>query len=278
MKNISSPILKTTHNRTAGFFSNCSVRLEQIKKYFNEKNEPPHAIDSSGQFRNYKENIDDLDEDLAKYFFEEKLFDKNTEKHTYSNVNQFQDFKNIDFKNNTLIVEAYFSPSITIRNIIEVFEKKYSLDYDNICSVYYRGNDKETETGLADYEEFFNKTEEILQKNPQIKFLIQTDELEFAEAFKQRFPNSFWFDEMSMINHDPKSSVHHSIPRNKRKEHASYFFAAVLIMSKTKHLITYSGNCGLWVVLYKGNTKNVHQYLKTKNQKTGEIKKDWGWI
>ena len=117
-----------------------------------------------------------------------------------------------------------------------------------------------------------------MQKNPQIKFLIQTDELEFAEAFKQRFPNSFWFDELSTINHDPKSSVHHSIPRNKRKEHASYFFAAVLIMSKTKHLITYSGNCGLWAVLYRGNTKNTHQYLKTKNQKTGKIKKDWGWI
>jgi hypothetical protein len=134
------------------------------------------------------------------------------------------------------------------------------------------------ETELAEYEEFFNKADEILQKNQDIKFLIQTDEIEFAEAFKQKFPNSFWFHDLSMINHDPNSSVHHSLPRSKRKEHASYFLAAVLIMSKTKHIITYSGNCGLWAILYRGNAQNVHQYLKSKNRKTGKINKDLGWI
>lgn len=271
-------ILKTSHCKTAGFFSNCSVRLKQIINFINKNNELPRTVDSSAQFRNYKEEVDDTVDDLTKYFFEQTAIASTVEKINYFLPRQYQKYKNIDFKNVVPLIKAFFSPSITIRNIIETLEKKYKLDYDNICSVYYRGNDKASETGLAEYEQFFNKTEEILQKNPHIKFLIQTDELEFAEAFKQRFPNSFWFDELSMINHDPKSSVHHSIPRNKRKEHASYFFAAILIISKTKHLITYSGNCALWTVLYRGNTENVHQYLKTKNQKTGEIKKDWGWI
>jgi hypothetical protein len=271
-------ILKTSHNKTAGFFSNCSVRLKQIVKYFHEKHELPRVIDSSEQFRNYKKDVDNLDEDLAKYFFEEKLVDKNIGKLTYSYGHQYQDYKNIDFKNTTPLVEAYFSPSITIRNIIEIFEKKYLIDYDNTCSVYYRGNDKVSETMLAEYKDFYNKAEEILQKNPHIKFLIQTDELEFAEAFKQKFPNSFWFDELSMINHDPTSSIHHSFPRDKRKEHASYFLAAVIIMSKTKHLITYSGNCGLWAVLYRGHAENVYQYLKTKNWITQKLICDFGWV
>lgn len=270
--------LITSHNKTAGFFSNCSVRLAKIIDFFNSENKLPKHIDSSKQFRNYKENVDDQNEDLAKYFFEENQTKEVFSRCDYSVAIQSQDYKKINFDKITPFVRTFFSPSIIIRNIIETLEKKYTIDHDNTCSVYYRGNDKETETELADYEEFFNKTEEILQKNPQIKFLIQTDELEFAEAFKQRFPNSFWFDEMSMINHDPKSSVHHSIPRNKRKEHASYFFAVVLIMSKTKHIITYSGNCGMWAVLYRGNAENVYQYLKTKNRITQKLTCDFGWI
>jgi hypothetical protein len=271
-------ILKIRHNSTAGFFSNCSIRLSEIVKFSNEKEKLPQIIDSSAQFRNYKERVNDRKQDLAKYFFDQKPTPTNIEKINFSNFNQYNLYKNIHFKNATPLVEAFFSPSIVITTIVKTLEKKYSINYENTCAVYYRGNDKAIETGLAEYKEFFDKAEEIIQKTPHIKFLIQTDEIEFAEEFKQKFSNSFWFDELSMINRDPTSSIHHSIPRNERKEHASYFFAAVLIMSKVKHLITYSGNCGFWTVLYRGNSENVHQYLKTKNWKTNKIKKDFGWI
>jgi len=278
MNNISSLTLKTKHNKTAGFFSNCSVRLDQIIKFFNEKNELPQNIDSSRQFRNYKENVENTIDDLTKYFFEQKPILAIVEKINYLTPWQYQRYKDIDFKSIGPLIKAFFSPIDEIRNIIKFLEKKYLIDHDNICSVYYRGNDKVQETGIADYENFFTKAEEILQKNPHIKFLIQTDELEFAAEFKQRFINSFFFEELAMISHDANSAVHHSLPRNKRKEHASYFLAAVIIMSKTKHLITYSGNCGLWTLLYRGNAENIHQYLKTKNWKTQKLIHDFGWI
>lgn len=272
-------VLITSHNKTAGFFSNCSVRLKQIIDFLKVENKLPEHIDSSKQFRNYKENIDDQKEDLAKYFFEEKEI-KGTFTTTSFGVirHQYRKYKTLEFDKLNSFIKTFFSPSVAIRTIVESLEKKYSIDYQNTCAVYYRGNDKVIETGLAEYEEFFNKAEEIRQKNLNVKFFVQTDELEFAEAFKQRFPNSFWFDELAMIKHNPGSSVHHSLPRNERKEHASYFFAAVLIMSKTKHLITYSGNCGLWAVLYRGHAENVYQYLKTINYKTKQLIKDWGWI
>jgi len=265
-------ILETSHNKVAGFFSNCSVRLEQIINFFNEKNELPQKVNSPKQFRNYKEDVSDLKEDLANWFFEEQDVHKNITKVFFHRFFQFAKYKDIDFKSITPFVEKYFSPSIAIKNIIETLEKKYLIDYKNTCSVYYRGNDKCIETGISEYEEFFNKAEQILQQYPNIKFLIQTDELEFAAEFKQRFTNSFFFEELAMINHNTESSVHHSLPRDKRKEHASYFLAAVIIMSKTKHLITCSGNCGFWTVLYRGNAKNVYQYLKNKN---GKIKNEF---
>lgn len=270
--------LHIKHGKTAGFFSNCSVRLKQIIDYSNKNNKFPQNIDSSAQFRNYKEDIDDNANDLTKYFFEQKPTPTNFGKVKFAVNEQYNKYKNIDFKGVTPLIKAYFSPGIIITNIIEALEKKYSIDYQNTCAVFYRGNDKVSETVLADYGQFFNKSKEILQNNPHIKFLIQTDELEFAEAFKREFSNSFWFDELSMINHNPNSSVHHSLPRNKRKEQAAYLLAAVIILSKAKHLITHSGNCGLWAVLYRGHVENVYQFLKKKNWKTQEIKKNFSWV
>ena len=279
MNSCSSHTLKTSHNKTAGFFSNCSVRLKQIIEFFNENQILPENIDSLAQFRNYKEEADDLVEDLTKYFFEQKPVPISGEKiKQIANPMQYGIYKNIDFKQVAILIETFFSPSKTIKDIVVSLENKYSLEHDNTCSVHYRGNDKAQETGIAEYEQFFSKAQEVLQKNANIKFLIQTDELEFAQAFKQKFSNSFFFEELTMINHDKHSSVHHSLPRNKRKEHASYFFAAIIIMSKTKHLITYSGNSALWITLYRRNAKNTHQYLKIKNWKTQELIRDFGWI
>jgi len=259
MNSCSPHTLRTSHNKTAGFFSNCSVRLKQIIKFFNENQILPKNIDSSAQFANYKEEADDLVEDLTKYFFEQKfppIIDKKNNQ--IVNPLQYSIYKNIDFKQVATLIETFFSPSTTIKDIVSSLENKYSLEYENICSVYYRGNDKAEETGIAEYKQFFNKAQEVLQKNSNIKFLIQTDEPQFAQTFKQ--------------------SVHHSLPRDKRKEHASYFLAAIIIMSKTKHLITYSGNCALWIALYRRNAKNTHQYLKTKNWKTQQLIRDFGWI
>lgn len=273
---INNSILKISHHKTAGFFSNCTVRLNAIIKYVNINNVLPNFIDSSLQFRNYKEDENYTKEDLSKYFFQENSEYQKISKTNFATNEQFKKYKNLDFKNITPYIEKFFTPSRPIKNIIQTLETKYSINYENICSVYYRGNDKSKETNLASYEDFFAKAEEILLTNNNLTFLIQTDETEFAETFKKKFPNSFVFEEIHMINRNAESSVHHSLPRNKRKEHAAYFLAATIIIAKTKHLITYSGNCGLWALLYRGHAKNIYQYLNRIDPRVPE-KNVCGW-
>lgn len=84
--------LKTTHNKTAGFFSNCSIRLNQIVNSFNENKELPQSVDSSEQFRNYKENVNGPKKDLAKYFFEQKPASTNIEKINFTVSEQSKHF------------------------------------------------------------------------------------------------------------------------------------------------------------------------------------------
>jgi len=82
-------------------------------------------------------------------------------------------------------------------------EKKYNLKYENICVLFYRGNDKNTETKKCGYHEYLKYANQLLQENPNIIFLIQSDETEFIDFMTNLFPNSFLFlkDEIRHMKH-----------------------------------------------------------------------------
>jgi len=267
-----------------GFFSNCSFVLKSILNFVDTNKKLPSYLDGLALFPVYKHNPQNLNEDLMKACFEQKCISNiqidSVSKggcYFYQRAHQAQ-YKKLNLSELSLYIDAYLTPSATIKEIINTIEKTYLIDYENTCTVYYRGTDKRTEAGLASYEEFFDKADEISQKNPNIRFFIQTDELEFALAFKQRFNNSFSINELAMISRENNLGPHFSLLQSERTTHAYWFLAAVIIMSKTKHIITATGNAALWVVLYRGNYKNVHQYLRRINRFTQETVQNFGWI
>ena len=46
----------------------------------------------------------------------------------------------------TPLINKYFSLSNKIKEIIKNIERKYNINYENICVLFYRGNDKNRET------------------------------------------------------------------------------------------------------------------------------------
>lgn len=72
---------------------------------------------------------------------------------------------------------------------------KYDIDYNNVCVLFYRGNDKIIETKLCKYDEYLKIATHIHKINPNIRFLLQSDETEFIEYFSTKLPNSFYFKE-----------------------------------------------------------------------------------
>jgi hypothetical protein len=251
------------HN--SGFFSCCSIKLENIANYINNNNlKFPDLVDSSLQFNWYKE--ENKEEDITFNYFEH-----------YDNINgiinlkshldilkcelQFSVYQLLDFDNINPIVKKYFSPSNNILNIIQDIEKKYNIYYNNICVLFYRGNDKNTETIICDYSEYLVYANKILEINPDILFLIQSDETEFINFISERFPNnSFYFNDE--IRHVPKcNSTVDIILKDKNPIFSKYYLAITIIMSKCKYIICGSGNCSYWIILYRGNNNNVIQNL-----------------
>lgn len=253
-------ILKTIHN--AGFFSCATIRLLDIILYFNEHKQLPDEVESSEQFLYYKTSPGD---NLIPYYY-----DATTEKNHPITVQapvtirmdcmaiQFDSYRNLDFENINPFVQKYFTPSSVVTAMVKNMVEKYKLNFENLCSVFFRGNDKQNEMKIPSYQAFIDKAHEIKNKNPNIKFVVQPDENEFLNEFLLHFPDSIYFEETPMLKKS-NTAMFFELPIPLRAEYGMKFFAAVLILSKCAHVITHSGNGALWLALYRNNVANLHQ-------------------
>lgn len=254
-------MIKITHN--SGFFSCCAVKLTQIVDFINSNGKLPDSVDSSEQFEWYK-NDKNKDEDITFDYFEN--YNNITDVDIIHPINyhwdhQFKNYNDLDYKCITPLIKKYFSLSVEINEIVDNIEKKYSLITENICVLFYRGNDKNRETQKCSYDEYLNYANQLLEINPKIVFLIQSDETKFIQFMTNKFPNnSFYFKDE--IRHMEKNDSTVDIEMSTQNyEFSKKYLAITNIMSKCKYIICGSGNCDEWIMFYRGNNKNVIQNL-----------------
>jgi hypothetical protein len=259
-------ILLIKHNY--GLFSCCSVRLHKIVDYFNKNKVCPDIVNSSEQFKWYKPEGETRD--ITHDYFNKDLEDNFAVPFTgfvnYIQQYQFIDYKQIDYNSIIPFLKKYFSPSLEIQQIINTMEQKYNLpeQYNNICVLFHRGNDKATETMICPYEHTFYNARVIKKKNPGIRFLIQSDETEFIQKAQEQFPGSIVFnDEIRHMNKNEIRTVDYDVREN-IFEFSKKYLAITIIMSKCKYIICGTGNCSIWIMLYRGNANNIIQYLNGK--------------
>lgn len=251
-----------------GFFSCCSVRLWSILEYVKRNGSTPDLINDEGLFSRYKtfrHSVSDLffdHEPLPLTAADAFAFTVAKDSQDYARDIQFSPYRDLDFARAVPWVRSYFAPSNSVRLNVDALRSKYRHFRDGpVCSVLYRGNDKRAESVLAPYGLFIDKAREVLARSPDVAFHVQTDELDFAEAFAASFPGrSFVCDETPMIRRG-MHSVTDLLPPPARLEFALNFLSLVYLLSGSQHLITHSGNCGLWAVLFRGNISGVHQWL-----------------
>jgi hypothetical protein len=252
-----------------GFFSCCTIRLKAIYDFLRIEKRLPVTFDYSTQFVNYRS---DESSDLESLFFADpnsitaniELYKDSVEWHDWiSNFDYLENLKTIGELYQ--FVDKYFRPSQTIQKVIRDFEIESSIDYSNTVAVCYRGNDKCNETKIASHDVFISKAEDILKENPNVRFLVQTDETEFKDAFLKRFPeNSFYNKNLKTMNHTPDWVIHLCIDKSERTSLGVNILAMVNVMSKCKWLITHTGNCSFWIVLYRKNFDRVYQMINNK--------------
>ena len=261
-------MLKITHC-LAGFYSNCSVRLDKIIKYFNDNQKIPETIDDIEMYHIYKPNNYDKNKSIVyQYFINRDDTILYTNKINYYEDLQFSNYNVLDISNINPFIKKYFTPTDEIYDILRALEIKYDLnDYTNICCLFYRGNDKIFETQLPSYDDYLIRARRILEKNPNVRFLIQSDETEFVNYIQSNFPNnSFHFkDETRNISKQLTTVdqiAYYSNNNDQNYHYSKYFLAITLIMGKCNDVICISGNCSIWIAFFRGNNTNFQQFFE----------------
>jgi hypothetical protein len=254
-------MIKTTHN--AGFFSCCSVKLHEIVDFINSNKKLPDSVDSSQQFEWYK-NDKNKDTDITFDYFENynNITDVDViHPINYHNSHQFKNYNDLDYNCLTPLIKKYFSPSVKINEIVNNIENKYNIVHDNTIAVYYRGTDKYSETKLAPFDEFYKQIIQMVNINTNIKILLQSDSARFIDYINDKnLKNIVIINEN--ISSYTNNGIHNEQSSNTNYYHMLNFLSTIIILSKCKYIICSSGNCSIWIMFYRGNNKNVIQYLE----------------
>jgi hypothetical protein len=242
-----------------GFFSTCSVRLVAILSYFNEHRALPSIVDSSEQFTWYKSNPGDI---TFTYFvpYDRLPISIPWTCHIEEYDRQYLPYKELDYDVILPFITKYYTPNEFILKEVERLEREYSIDYENTCALFYRGNDKITEVSLSTYDDVIEKAEELLEIHPTLRFLIQSDETEFIEEMQKVFASSFWFENDTRHMTQRVGTVD-LLMRHNIHSFSQRFLAITIIMSKCKYVVCGTGNCPLWIAYYRGHANGMYQYL-----------------
>ena len=248
-----------------GFFSCCTIQLQRILTYFNTNHILPLHIDSTEQFLFYK-TPNNLTTDIKSLYFDDSITnnipDSDSDIHItdLETEEQYSDFAHLNYTKLAPFLSRYFSPSNEINSIIDSIEYKYNIQYENTCVLFFRGNDKCTEMELPSYTQYILAAEQLLKQYPDIRFLVQSDETEFLETMISTFPNSVvFFDEIRHMRRNVNT-----VDRAFKSQNANmslFYLAITYIMSRCKHIIFNSGNCSLWIALFRGNSDNIIQLI-----------------
>ena len=243
-----------------GFFSCCSLRLHYLIIIFNKYKQLPNIYDTTEFYTWYKQNTSsDITFNYFKHYNENNIDIKYTNYINYHECFQYKNYKTLDLISLNPFITKYFTPNDEILKIQSEIENKYSIEHDNICVLFYRGNDKITEIALPSFNKYISDANEILKKEPNIKFLIQSDETDFLDRMKIEFPNNIiFYDE---IRHMSKQiSTVDKVYKELNYDYSLKYLAITLIMSKCKYIICNAGNCSIWMIFFRNNTSNVTQF------------------
>jgi len=248
----------------SGFFSTTTLILFQIINYTKLHSKCPTNFDFSNVFIWYNHN---KNPNIFYDFF--KINDINLLENICLKCFNYEERGNMQFKTYNELnldlyykyVNVYFNLSDKVMNIYQNIINKYKLDFDNSCTLFLRGNDKAIECDIPDYEKYIKKGTNLLKLNPELQFIIQSDEKEFIDAMKTYFPNNTIFiDEIRVISKNIGQTVdnHGRTPEINHK-YALNFLAIVYIMSKCKYVICNTGNISFWILMYRQHLNNYIQ-------------------
>jgi len=218
----------------------------------------PDRIDYSMGFKRFKS---DPERDIFPDFYRIDQTKKVTPKNIILPDENRKQFEIYDFEYYNQVVKRFFNPSGIVADRWQMLTEKYEIDPEKTVSVLYRGTDKCTEVRLAPPEDYLNAVKQILDQTPANRVLVQTDQTQVLDYFKSELGNM-----VVSFSETPSTSgkdAMNTVMENEGKDTMDWmqwFDAALRCVAECSYVVNHTGNCGLWMNLYRGNVDNVFQF------------------
>ena len=242
----------------SGFFSNCSTLLLELarsprhplniqaSRSFSHFTEPGQAFEWTDYFQPATESIAGNPDRWRRSRLAVRL--------PHHSLYRF-----LDFRISNEILATYFEPSDRVRLRMEsITREKLPTSLDNIAVLCVRGTDKGTEVRQSSINRYLKQAQRVTRRHKNMMVWVQTDQAQLQAYFLEKLgPRAFSTDVLPVT--DGNTVTHRSATLEDRGEFALNLLAATRLMSQASRIITYSGNVGYFIVLFRGHSRGLRQ-------------------
>jgi len=238
----------------SGFFALCTHTLLALTQCY--PSETYFKVNWSRQ--NQWRNNDQIGKNLFELYFHPNPA---VDLHSLAEVrptHQSLIYEDLDFEKLNPYIQNYFLPSEIVRAKQEELLRNYNIEYENTIGLCYRGTDKWLEIAQIQPEYYVQEVKRLIAQDPELKVLIQTDQLQIRDRFVRALGERAFF--LSELPVSSSAIGIHAMSESERGisnfELGIRLLAAVTILAKCKYTITHTGSIGLWTYLFRGTPKN----------------------
>lgn len=234
--------LELTHD--FGFFSNCSVLLEEIQRM-----DEPFVIDTTASFSLYRSaSTTDI---YGKYF--EPVAGMPIRKVHFDRWMCAFDYPSLPLAAFSPSVTRWFTFSDVIVERSFDLQTRHGIDPERTLAVFCRGTDKSTETALADPAGIARLVNRLGADHDTV--IVQTDDQMIFERLTQEIVHDVvTFPELPRYSPD---SDPHLASQFHDAALLEDFLSAVLLISRCRTVIVTTSNVSLWIALLRGNSDGL---------------------
>jgi hypothetical protein len=242
----------------SGFFSNCSALLLSLA----QQRTHPVVIDASQSFTHFTEGESRFD--WNRYFKDAQSSALGNPKkwgksRVANRLPHHSIYKLINFRITNEIVRNYFGLSEEVlRRAREIEKKSLPVPLAELLVVCVRGTDKGTEVRQSSIHSYVTTAKRLQKRNKKLRVWIQTDQAQIRDLLLEELgPKSFSLDVLPVTKES--TVIHKSANIPSKNQFTADLVAVTWLMSQVHSVITYSGNVGYWIALFRGSARRLYQ-------------------
>lgn len=247
-----------TLHHNSGFFSNCSVLLMSIAN----ANRHPARLDVSASFTHFTERGKSFQ--WSEFFCPPPAHFRQRQRHwkrsrVAHRLPHHSVYKLLDYSVIGEIRDTYFRVSPTVEARAKQIQQHHlPVPLDQLLVVCLRGTDKASEVRQSPMKRYVTYAQRVMKRHPEFKVWIQTDQAQIRDyLLKQLGHRSFALDLLPVT--ETSHVIHRSEAVGAKAEFSQNLLATTWLMSQAHSVITYTGNVGYWIAIFRGHARRLYQ-------------------